>query len=542
MSELAIRISARIEFLLFVSCPLFVAVVKKNAPRLFSCSFLGSIISMRSRKQVRVRIAPSPTGNLHIGTARTALFNWLYARKTGGEFVLRIEDTDRERSDVSYEEDIMEGLRWLGLEWDEGPVRQSERTDMYRQCLEKLLYDKRAYWCFCSKEDLEAERQSLASNGLVPMYSGKCRELDVESVERKQVQGVPGVIRFRVPNRKVAFKDMVRGRVVFDAGLMGDIVVAKGLDEPLYNFAAAVDDHDMRITHVIRGEDHIANTPKQLLIGEALGFESPVFAHVPLILGSDKAKLSKRAGEVSLNEYRKAGYVPEAMLNFLALMGFHPQKDREVFGVDEMIKEFSFERVQKSGAIYNKEKLDWLNGYYIRTMPFDVLVEYMHGFVPEAWEGQKLYPLALKVERERMKSLKDFQDGASFFFELPEYDKDLLIWKKADGGVILENLKAVMEVLEEPSPSTLAGEGAFEGVEKAVVALADERGRGEVLWPLRVALSGQKASPGPFEIMGVLGVEESVERVRIAIEKLENAAERPDPHRAPRSGAPGRLA
>ena len=473
-----------------------------------------------ARKPVRVRIPPSPTGHLHIGTARTALFNWLFARQKKGVFVVRIEDTDKERSEVQYEEDILAGLEWLGLHADEGPAeggrygpyRQSERGEIYTKYLKQLLKEGHAYWCFCTKDELAAKKASEMADGLPPKYDGTCREIDADEAAGRVKGGESATIRFQVPEKVVTFKDLVRGTVEFDMTLSGDIVIAKGIDAPLYNFAVVVDDALMEITHVIRGEDHIANTPKQIIFAEALGFDTPIYAHLPLILGPDKSKLSKRAGETGLMEYKAAGYVPEAMLNFLVLMGWHPTEDKEVVSVEEMVKDFSFEKVQKGGAVYNKEKLDWLNGYYIRTMELDRLREYIKDFVPKEWMGSELFRKALEIERERMKSLADFKEMAGFFFEIGEYDAELLIWKEVERNVILDNLKAVLEILE-------SGE-SFEKVEKKIMTLADERGKGNVLWPLRAALSGQKNSPGPLEIVGVLGVEESARRVTAAVEKL----------------------
>jgi len=457
------------------------------------------------KKEVRVRIAPSPTGPLHLGTARTALFNWLFAKNQGGKFILRIEDTDLERSDPKYEKDILEGLQWLGLNWDEEIYRQSERLDIYEKYIKKLLEEDRAYYCFCTKEELEVEKQAMLSQGLAPKYSGKCRHPKNPDLSR------PSVVRFKMPETEVVFNDLIRGKVKFNTGLIGDIVIAKDLRTPLYNLAAVIDDFEMRISHVIRGEDHIPNTPKQIFLQKALEFPEPLYAHLPLILSPDRSKLSKRYLETSVSDYREEGYLAEALINFLALLGWHPEEDREMFNLEELIKEFSLKRVQKGGAIFNLEKLDWLNGQYMMRSEPEELIDRLTGFVPQEWLEKREFLIKIAgIEKERVKKLTDFPKLISFFFELPDYPANLLIWDKTPKENILENLQLVFSAVRE------AG-----GDNSKIMALAETRGRGEVLWPLRVALSGQVASPGPLEIMEVLGQKESLKRIEIAISKLE---------------------
>jgi len=353
---------------------------------------LNEVFKFITPGEVRVRIAPSPTGLLHIGLARTALFNYLFAKKNQGAFVLRIEDTDLERSSPEFEKDIIEGLRWLGIIWTEGPdiggdygpYRQSERLKSYSQCLEKLLAEDKAYYCFCSEEELESQRQYLMSRGEPAVYSGKCAKLSKEQVKKYLREKKPSVIRFRTPVKKLAFEDLIRGEIEFDTGLIGDMVIAKDLSTPLYNFAVVVDDYEMRINHVIRGEDHISNTPKQILLQEALGFLRPAYAHLPLILGPDKRKLSKRHGDVSVSEYRKSGYLPEALVNFMALLGWNPGTDREIFSLASLAKEFSLDKVQKGGAIFNLKRLDYLNGFYLRQKSKEKLTELCLPYLIEA--------------------------------------------------------------------------------------------------------------------------------------------------------------
>lgn len=453
---------------------------------------------MPSTVNIRTRIAPSPTGPLHIGTARTALFNWLFARHHGGEFILRIEDTDLERSDPKYEKDIIDGLKWLGIDWDGEIIRQSERTDIYKKYIQQLLDEKFAYYCFCSKEELEEQRQAMLAQGLPPRYTGKCRSLSEQEVKEKLNRNEPHIIRFKVPNVKIAFKDLIRGEIEFDAGLIGDIAIAKNINTPLYNFAVVVDDYETAISHVIRGEDHIANTPKQILLQKALKFPQPKYAHLPLILNPDKSKLSKRHAPVSINEYRKQGYLPEAMINFLAFLGWHPEQEEYILSRQKLIETFSLDRVQKSGAVFDKKKLDWINSQYIKKMSDDELATLLNV------ENKKI----IQLIKDRIKKLSDFYELAGFFTKLPDYDADLLIWKKTSKEDTLRNLKDLVEIIKKG------------GGEKEIMDLAKKRGNGEVLWPMRAALSGMKASPGPIEIMDVLGREETIRRLLIAIDKL----------------------
>lgn len=481
--------------------------------------------------KVRVRIAPSPTGYFHIGTARTALFNYLFARKHGGEFILRIEDTDKERSCPEFEEDIIWSLKWLGLEWtnydndhDDDKrkriCRQSERTGIYKKYLEQLLDEGKAYWCFCTKEDLEAEREAQMVNGRAPKYSGHCRPGATEKQKSRETENA--VIRFRAPEKEVQFQDLVRGKVQFDMSLLGDFVIAKSLEAPLYNFSATVDDFLMEITHVIRGEDHLANTPKQILIQEALGFSRPEYAHLPLILAPDKSKLSKRVAlrqaqgeegmEATVRALREHGYLPEAVVNFLLLLGWNPGDDTEVFSIEEAVAAFDFKKVQKGGAIFNEEKLDWFNAHYIRELPLEKVLHAAREFIPDAWKKQpSVLEGAFQVERERMKRLTDFRELAGFFFELSSYPTSRLKWKTADMEGAARHLENVLSIMEE----TLQ-----DGLEKHVMEYADKEGRGEVLWPLRVALSGLEKSPGPFEILKVIGREEGIGRVKLALNKI----------------------
>lgn len=475
-------------------------------------------MSPAKSKKVRTRIAPSPTGYLHIGTARTALFNWLFAKKHGGEFILRIEDTDLERSDKKFEADIIESLKWLGLDWDEGPMfsgsllpgsykgdygpyRQSERLESYARYINKLLKEGLGYYCFCGKEELEEQRQAMMTQGLSPKYSGKCRSLGAAETKKNLENGLSHVIRFRVPETKITFKDLIRGPITFDTNLLGDIVIAKDLTVPLYNFAVVADDYEMEISHVIRGEDHIANTPKQILLQKALGFPEPQYAHLPLILDPDRRKMSKRYSSTAVGEYRKQGYLADALVNFMALLGWHPADEREILSRGDLVKEFDLDRIQKAGAVFNIDKLDWINTQYIKKMD-DVELGKLLGV-----ENLKIIPLV----RDRMKNLSDFRELTDWFFELPDYPAELLIWKDAPKETIITNLKEAAKILKD-------------GAAKDLLPLAEKLGRGEVLWPVRAALSGKDASPGPIEMAEALGKEEAIRRINIAIKKLETGS------------------
>ncbi len=492
---------------------------------------------------IRVRIAPSPTGKLHIGTARTALFNYLYTRKMGGKFILRIEDTDLERSDTAFEKDIIENLRWLGITWDEGPdpsdtkkyignfgpYRQSERIASYRKYLQKLLDEDKAYWCFCSEEELKREREKAQAEGGAPRYSGKCRAISPEDAKKRAENGEKAIIRFKTPpNKKILFKDIVRDEVEFDTANMDDFSIGKAVDVPLYNFAVVIDDFEMEISHVIRGEDHISNTPKQILLIEALGFPIPQYAHLPLILGADRSKMSKRHGAVSVAEYREQGYLAEAMLNFLALLGWNPNTDKEEFKKEELIDLFSLEGVQKAGAIFNQEKLDWMNGKYIRLLfgergpllekvkPYFAKAGYAGAF--EAY-GEERQRSILVLANERMKKLADIVELSEFFFKEPVYDKELLRWKEMSDVDVTEKLSGLKEYLTK-LPEEKFTSDQINTLLNAYVVVPVERGmvdKGTVFWPLRVALTGKKASPPPAPIMAILGKEKTLERLQKAM-------------------------
>ena len=476
---------------------------------------------------IRTRIAPSPTGFLHIGLARTALFNYLFAKKYQGSFVLRIEDTDLERSSPEFEKDIIESLKWLGIEWSEGPdidgqygpYRQMERLNIYAKYLEKLLAENKAYYCFCSEEELEAQRQYQMSIGETPRYTGKCANLDKELVQKYLAEGKPSVIRFRVIPKKLHFDDLIRGRLEFDTELMGDIVIAKNLETPLYNFAVVIDDFEMKISHVIRGEDHISNTPKQILMQEALGLSRPIYGHLPLILGPDRTKLSKRNATVSVSEYRKEGYLAESLINFMAFLGWNPGDEREIYSMSSLVKEFSLDRVQKGGAIFNIKRLDYLNGFYIRQKSVerltDLCLPYLkeRGLINDDYNQEEVKKI-IAIHQERLKKLSEITELADFFFkEKLDYDKNLLKWGEMEEKEIKKSLEKSEKILSKIKSE----DWNKENLQNVLLPEAEEMGdRGKLLWPLRVALAGKAASAGPFDIADILGKEKTIKRINEA--------------------------
>ncbi len=484
---------------------------------------------MVMRKEVVVRIPPSPTGLLHIGTVRTALYNYLFAKKHGGKIIMRFEDTDRERSTKEFEENILSGLKRLGLHWDGEVFHQSERTALYRKHLEELLKQGKVYYCFCTKEELEEERKKREINKLPPRYSGKCSSLSHADQEEKLRNGMSGVIRFRVPeNKDVAFEDHVRGNVSVNTRDLDDFVIAKDLDSPLYNFCVVVDDHEMAVSHVIRGEDHIPNTPKQILISEAFGWSLPEFAHLPLILNADKSKLSKRKNKVSVDDYLNEGYLPEALLNFLALVGWNTPDENEIFSLQELIEAFSLERVHKGGAVFDLDKLLWLNGFYIRGKSLEELDALARPFLQEEIFvsgrikfGDDFFLKALSLVHERCKKLSELPDLLRFFYvENLEYPKELYLHEKM--GVTPEiALKAIQEGISLLSDIPEGGWNE-ESIKEILLKKIGELGwkNGQMLWPLRVALTGEKFSPGTFELLAVFGKERSLDKLRKGVSFL----------------------
>ena len=500
-------------------------------------------------KNIRVRFAPSPTGPLHVGGSRTALFNYLFAKKNKGKFVLRIEDTDLERSQQKWTEEIISELKWLGVNWDEGPdidgghgpYKQSQRIDIYKKYLEKLLSEDKAYYCFCTEQDLENKRQEQMSRGVAPKYDGTCAHLSKDDINNNFAEKKACVIRFRVNSKKVKFDDLVRGEVEFDTGLLGDIVIAKNLETPLYHFAVVVDDYQMKISHVIRGEEHLSNTPRQILLQEALGFDKLEYAHLPLMLNPDRSKLSKRQGDVALSDYHKQGYLPEALVNFMVLLGWNPGTEKEVFSISQLAKEFSIEKVQKAGAVFNIQRLDFLNGLYIREKSIEKLTELCLPFlidsgliikVGESYERAdtremisiKNLEKIIEVSKTRLKKLSEISELSEFFLkDKLVYSKNMFAWQKMTDGDIKDSLWASEKSLSEIKKWDL--KNIEESLLNAVKKFNAEKGypeqnKGYLLWPLRVALSAKEASASPFEIADILGKEKTIKRIKEAIENI----------------------
>ncbi len=388
-------------------------------------------------EKIITRFAPSPTGNPHLGSLRNALYSWLVARQSGGKFLLRIEDTDRKRLKEESADQIIEMLRWTGLDWDDDVIYQSERKDVYREYAEKLVEEDRAYYCFCSPEDLEKMRKEQLEKGLKPGYDGRCRQLTSEEVKEKIDQGLPKAIRFKMPkDGTIEGVDIIKGRVVFQAESQEDFVILKADGYPTYHLASVVDDHLFGVNYILRSEEWLSSLPKHIKIYEALGWGLPRFAHLPLILAPDKSKLSKRHGAVSVFDFRDEGILPEALLNFVLLLGWHPKKgdEQEIFSKDEMLEKFKLEDVQTSPAIFDREKLEWINGVYIRKLSLDRLADLSKPFFEKQGIdiGDRNLEKIVSLEQERVRKLSEIPERVIFIFQFPEYEPDLLIWKKSD--------------------------------------------------------------------------------------------------------------
>jgi len=465
----------------------------------------------------RVRFAPSPTGYLHVGGARTALFNWLFARRLGGVFVLRIEDTDLERSSQDMVEGILDGLRWLGLDWDEGPgiggefgpYFQSERLDRHRAMAERLVTQGHAYYCYCSNDELKAKREAAEASGGAWRYDRTCYSLDAEQIASREAAGTPRVIRFRVPAGDAGFEDLVHGRIDFDGANIEDFVLLRSDRQPTYQLSVVSDDIEMRISHVVRGDDHISNTPKQVLLYRAAGADVPRFAHVPLILGPDKKRLSKRHGATSVTEYARQGYLPEAMFNFLSLLGWSPGNDQELFTREALVGAFALEGISGGNAVLNPEKLDWFNQQHIARLAPDELAIRVKPWLERAslWRDEYLgdrhawFFAVLELLRPRAKRLDDFaSQGALFFSDALEYEPSAVEKHLRAPGMDahLAAIDAAFCALETFDPAS---------TESALRALADARGvkAGVLIHALRVAVSGKTVSPGLFEVLALLG-------------------------------------
>jgi len=489
----------------------------------------------------RVRIAPSPTGPLHIGTARTALYNFLHAHHVEGTFILRLEDTDRVRSTVEFEKDILDGLHWLGLDWDEGPevagepargphapYRQMERLPLYAAASQRLLADDMAYPCYCTPEELDADRTAQEAAKQPPRYVGRCANLTVDERRAREADGRRGALRFRVGEGTVVFDDLIRGRVEIDvANLGGDFVIVRADGTPLYHFTVVVDDAAMEVTDVIRGEDHLSNTPKHILLFRALGYDVPRFAHLPLILNPDRTKMSKRKSQTAIDDYIAQGFIKEALVNYLALLGWSTGTEEEILSLDELVERFDIAEVHKGGAVFDRERLEWLNGQWIRRLEPDDLIDRLRPFVEAELVAGRIERMPadgelralLPVIQERLPTLGAVGDLVGFLWVgQVDVDPSTLVPKRWDAATTRAGLTAARDTIEA------VGDVSFEAdeLEPPLRALADERGwkAGDLFMAIRVAVTGRTATPPLFDTLVALGRERVLARIDRALEVL----------------------
>lgn len=490
-------------------------------------SFISSISDKISGKKVRLRFAPSPTGFLHLGNFRTAFFGYLLAKSQGGEFLLRIEDTDQKREVEGATEKLISILDWIGIKFDEGPhiggsygpYIQTERLDIYKEYADKLLKDGKAYRCFCTEERLSDMRLAQEARHEAPRYDRLCQDLSAAEIEEKLKAGEKFVIRQKMPlEGEIIVHDEIRGDIKFKAADLDDQVLVKSNGVPTYQFASVVDDHLMKISHVTRGDEWLPSFPKNILLYEAFGWTPPKFIHLPLILNKTGGKLSKRQGDVFIEQYRDKGYLQEAIINFCALLGWHGKNEKEIYSLAELEKEFFIEGIGASPSIFDPEKLDYYNGYYIRQKSLTELTELCRPYLEKAGRATKDLPnisAYVGLAQERMKKLEDIVEMTSFLFELPAYDESLLAWKTLSVNDAKNNLKDLEIELEKVTDS----DWTKENLETAILNWIKVGGKknGDYLWPLRVALTGLKNSPGPFEVAAALGKNESFKRLKKAL-------------------------
>ena len=493
----------------------------------------------------RVRIAPSPTGPLHIGTARTALFNYLYARRTGGTFMLRLEDTDVARSTLAFEADIIEQLHWLGITWDEGPdsaggedrgpyppYRQLARIERHTKAAATLLDTDLAYPCYCTPDELDADRKAQEQAHEAPHYVGRCANLTPDERAAREAEGRRPATRFRVAPGVVSWDDLVRGEVEIDsANLGGDFLIVRSDGTPLYHFAVVVDDAEMEISHIIRGEDHISNTPKHILLFRALGHAEPRFGHLPLILNTDRTKMSKRKSQTAIADYRGEGFIPEAMVNFLALLGWSTGTEEEILTLDELAGRFDLEHVQKGGAVFDRERLEWMNGQWIRRLEPDDLIERLLPFLDDELRAgridrlpaaEELRPL-VPIIQERLPKLGAIGDLVGFLWvDRVDLDPGLLVPKRWDRATTLDALRSARSTIDGST-----GPVTFEAdeLEPPMRALAEDRGwkAGDLFMAIRVAVTGRTATPPLFDSLVALGHDRVLSRLDAAIDTLERS-------------------
>ena len=467
--------------------------------------------------EVRTRFAPSPTGYLHVGGARTAIFNWLFARHHKGKFILRIEDTDQERSTDESTNAILEGMSWLGMDWDEGPFFQAKRVDIYNDHVERLLNEGKAFYCTCSPEELESKRQKALSEGKKPKYDGKCRG-------NTKKPDVPAAVRFLSPNEGfTVVDDLVKGRVVVENAELDDLVIRRSDGWPTYNFCVVIDDATMKMTHVIRGDDHLNNTPRQIQMYEAFGYPVPKFGHVPMILGPDKTRLSKRHGATSVMAYREMGYLPEALFNYLVRLGWS-HGDQEIFSRDQLIEAFDLENVGKSAGVFNPEKLLWLNAHYIKESDNRKLDSLVAPFLEakgfDISKGPDIEKVVVTL-KERAKTVLEMADFAEFY-----YREDLIYDESAAAKFLKPESSSILEALVARLQGISDAEFNHDGIEKVFRDITEEKGLKlkDIAQPVRVALTGSIISPGIFEVIEVLGKGRSLKRLQKAIDFVSHKA------------------
>lgn len=485
--------------------------------------------------EVRVRFAPSPTGYLHIGGARTCLFNWLFARNHGGKLILRIEDTDQDRLKEGSIEQIIDSLQWLGLDWDEGPTKggsygpyfQSERIDLYLKEAERLVHEGKAYYCYCTAEDLELRRKEANREKRAFKYDGRCIKLSEQEKKLFESRGIRPAIRLKVSDKgTTVVNDMIRGKVSFENSLMDDFIIVKSNGTAAYNFACVIDDNGMNISHVIRAEEHLSNTPKQILMYDALGYKLPEFVHVPMILAPDRSKLSKRHGATSVEEFREQGYIPEAIVNYLCLLGWSEDTQSDIFPIQNAIKQFSIDRVSKNAAIYDTKKLTWINGHYLRSLDLNRISELVLPFLinkgivtPDILtdELKDRIKQVVALVREKVWTLLEVAEGMGYFFTNNfEYDqKGVEKYFSVDGA--LDTLEKVLQLIKT------AESFDKDELEKLYRAYAESQGIkvGQLIHPTRLALTGRTVTPGLFEVMELIGREECISRIQKAIDYIQ---------------------
>jgi glutamyl-tRNA synthetase len=492
-------------------------------------------MSESSTRPIRVRMAPSPTGPLHIGTARTSLYNYLFARHVGGTYVLRVEDTDTARSTVEFESDIIDNLHWLGISWDEGPqvaggedigpygpYRQSQRMERYAREAERLLEAGHAYHCWCTADELEVVRQEQAARREAPRYNGRCLTLTAADLARFTAEGRRPAVRLKVPPATIRFHDLIRGEVEFDNALLGDFLIVRANGMPLYHFVVVVDDEAMEISHVIRGEDHLSNTPKHIALIRALGYAEPRFAHIPLILNPDRSKMSKRKSQTAMTAYREQGYLPEAMVNFLAFLGWSPGTEEEIFSLDQLAERFELEAVHKGGAVFDADRLDHLNGVYVRSQTDEQLALRLRPFLPDALEDASVLRVVPLI-KERLVRLNDAGELVAFLVETDAeiadlYETDALLPKNRSAAETAAAVAAARDALDALTDADFSADV----LETRCRQVAEELGwkAGDFFRPLRMAVTGRAVSPPLFGSMELLGRYRVLARLDTAIGRL----------------------